>query len=256
MDLSAIISDYRSVAEFAVLLDGRRVINSHRDAVSAAQSFKANWFAAQQIIDAAGGIEHVADRDQRSSDKNNLHQLSNALHSCMAAMRELSEHKYFEITWRNEAEHAEFAGKILRLDNSNIIAHCEQQLKELQAQFKREDDAIAQLEADRAQAKAQAADRAQAKAERLKQPSILMVKTGRLLPTRRHGIAMLIRMTQQNKALPDIVSQLRSVGMDAEAVINDTLWHFPQHCFYSGLAFSFNLLDMHLDDFEIREVSV
>lgn len=255
MGLSELLADYRSVAEFAVLLDGRRVLG-HRDAVEAGRSFKASWFAVVQIINAAGGIENVCDKSMRSSDTNDLHQLGNALHRCMAAIRELSLHEYYEITWKSEDEHLEFAGKILRLDNSKIIAHCEQQLKQLQAQFKREDDAIAQLEADRAQAKAQAAATAQAKAARLKQPSILMVKTGRLLPTRRHGIALLIRMSQQGKSLPDIVSTLRSVGMDAEIVINDLLFHFPNHCHYSGDAFRFDLLDKHLDDFEIREVAV
>lgn len=253
MDLSDLLADYRSVAEFAVLLDGRRVLG-HSAAVEAGRSFKASWYGVTQIINAAGGIENVSNKDQRSSDTNDLHQLENALHRCMAAMRELSEHEYYEITWKSEAEHSEFAGKVLRLDNSNIIAHCQQQLKQLQAQFKRDDDAIAQLAADRAQAKLQAATTAQAKLERLKQPSILMVKTGRLLPTRRHGIALLIRMTQQSKSLPDIVSTLRSVGMDAETVINDAIWHFPEHCHYSGEAFRFNLLDKFLDDFEIREV--
>lgn len=255
MTIEDLIADYRSVAEFAVLLDGRRVLG-HKDAVEAGRSFKASWFAAQQIINAAGGIENVSDKTMRSSDRPELHHLSNALHRCMAAMRELAEHEYFEITWRNEQEHAEFAGQILRLDNSNIIAHCEQQLKQLQAQFKREDDAIAQLAADRAQAQAQAAAVAEAKAARLKQPSLLMVKTGRLLPTRRHGIALLIRMSQQSKSLPDIISTLRAFGMPPETVINDTLHFFPQHCSYTGEAFRFNLLENFMDDFEIREVAV
>lgn len=259
MQLGDLLSDYRSAAEFAVLMQGRMIFTNAPAAHQLGNDFNQHWAAAQAIVSAAGGIQYVTNANPHSTSRNNtndLNELENHLFSANQAIRQLAEIEHYDFTWRDEAEREAHPDIQVRPDNKTILDICADDLEALRASFVREDEAAAEQRTEQAQAAAQAAADEAAKELRLSQPSILEVKTGRLLPSRRAAIALLISYSLRGVALPEIVQHLRSFGLSPDIAIDDCIHFFGGNVTYTGTAFTFTLQDGQFrDDFELRAQS-
>lgn len=255
MTMQDLLSDYRSASEFAVLMQGRMIATNTPAAHQLGKEFNQSWAAAQAIVSAAGGIQNVTNASLHSSSRRaDLTELERHIDNCLSATRQLAEIEHYDFTWKDEAEHSEYGNLAPRPDNKLILDICADDLKSLKAAWVREDEAAAEQRTEAATAAAQAAADDAAKELRLSQPSILEVKTGRLLPTRRAAIALLISYSLRGVALPEIVQHLRSFGLSPDIAIDDCIHFFADHVTYTGQSFSFALLDKFADDFEVREV--
>lgn len=187
--------------------------------------------APERLRAAHRGLQHWWPQLEQSYQEGNVQAASSALASASNYMHALIN-EMDEITW-------------YELGTTDALVQ----------QFADEDAETAQLEAEFAAAADAQRAAAAVVAGRLKQPSVLMVKTGRLLPTRRNAIAVLIRESQTITQCNQLAPIMKSLGLDFEVTVNDATWHFPNNVFYDGYTFRFNLMGLDLTaDYSIREV--
>ena len=150
-----------------------------------------------------------------------------------------------------------FRALLPQLEFENLAT--DDQLAQLELDFKAEDEAIEAAEVARqaeiAQRDQSEIDEKARRAEQMTQPSMLYtMMQERKMPLAQQGaVAVLIHFSQQDLPIERLVQAMANYGHSLPSAIQDLAALFPESVAYNGLAFRFDIGDMDLQiDLQLR----